>query len=88
VTEATGPAAPQLCKCGGANPKPMVFVFTSERGMDPVGARWACEACRVRVFAHMDRVSPVFDAMVAAEIDRHIAGATLTYLINQLMGDA
>jgi hypothetical protein len=51
---------------------------------EKVGDFGACDACVEKTEAELDAVRPVFDAMIAAGIDREIANDIMTFLLDRL----
>jgi hypothetical protein len=64
------------CKCGAAG-KPLELCFQG----DVVAPFIACEGCLEKVSETIDRVRPVFDAMIKAGVSREHANQTMTYLL-------
>jgi hypothetical protein len=65
------------CKCGAAA-KRVELCLRDE----PLAQFNSCQACLDETNDTLDRVRPVFEAMIAAGIDRETANETMTYLLD------
>jgi hypothetical protein len=67
------------CKCGAPGTRRELTLNDI-----PVTSLSACDDCVAQVNATLDRIRPVFDAMIAAGIDRTLANETMTYMIDRM----
>lgn len=66
-------------RCGGEGRKREL-----EFGGSRVGEFGACDACINEVGGELAAVRPVFDAMIAAGVDRDVANETMTFMLNRM----
>lgn len=66
------------CKCG----QPARFMELEYQG-EIVGTGRACWDCAQKVVADLDKVKPVFEAMIAAGISRELANEAMTFILDR-----
>lgn len=67
------------CACGGAGR----VVKLSAPGVEELDIV-VCDKCRTKTDAHLKRVRPIFQAMLAAKVPRKMADETMTFLLERL----
>lgn len=67
------------CKCGAAGSR----IEADFRG-ENIGHFVACQSCLGNTIALLDRVRPVFDAMIAAGVEHEHANDTMTFLLEKM----
>jgi len=77
----TAPVVPLFrCKACGKEGRPTELEYEGKI----LGKFYACDECVAKVEGHLANVRPVFDAMIAAGVDRSIANETMTFLLDGL----
>ena len=68
------------CRRCGAAGRPVDTALDGE----VVASGYGCSSCVEKTTSELARVRPIFDAMIAAGVDRVLANDTMTFLLTRL----